>query len=154
MLAALLSALHLLTLGIGLAAVFSRGRALRALREGREPSLALRHVLSADSVWGVAAGLWLGTGLVRLFGELDKTLDFYLYNGFFWIKMGLFAAIFVLESAPMTTFLGWRITLRKGGVPDTGALTHLVRINDLETALVVLIPFVAAAMARGLWLTT
>jgi hypothetical protein len=31
-------------------------------------------------------------------------------------------------------------------------MTSLCRIDDVETALVVAIPFVAAAMARGLWL--
>jgi hypothetical protein len=31
-------------------------------------------------------------------------------------------------------------------------LPRLVPVNDLETALVVLIPFAAAAMARGMWL--
>ena len=91
MLAALLSALHVLSLGIGLGAVFSRGLALRALAAGDER--AVKRVLYSDNFWGIAALLWIVTGLTRLFlGE--KSIDFYLYNGFFWVKMGLFALIF------------------------------------------------------------
>ncbi len=150
MLAAFTSALHVLSLGIGLGAVFARGCALRALAAGE--AQAVKRVLFADSFWGAAALLWIATGLMRLFGGLDKALDFYLYNGFFWIKMALFGLIFALEIAPMATFIRWRVTLRNGAPLDMRRAALLVRINDAETALVMLIPFVAAAMARGLWL--
>jgi len=152
MLAAFLSALHVLALAIGLGAVFARGRGLRALAAGEGASV--QRVLAADSLWGLAALLWLATGLTRLFGGLDKSLDFYLYNGFFWTKMGLFGLVFALEIVPMVTFIRWRVALARGNAPDTRAALLLARINDAETALVVLIPFVAAAMARGLWLVT
>lgn len=150
MIASLLSALHLLALGIGLGAVFARGRGLRALVRGDRG--AVPRILFADNLWGLAALLWIGTGLTRLFGGFEKSPDFYLLNGFFWVKMSLFGLVFALEILPMTTFIGWRGALRRGGEPDQRRLESLVRINDGETALVVLIPFVASAMARGLWL--
>src|SRR3984893_12917065 len=54
-LSALLSAVHVLTLALGLGAVFMRGRALaRPLDEA-----GWERLLAADSVWGVAAGLWI-----------------------------------------------------------------------------------------------
>ena len=58
-----------------------------------------------------------------------------------------------LEMWPMMTFIRWR-TARRGGqpLPQFDRLARLVLIDDLETGLVVVIPFVAAAMARGLWL--
>jgi putative membrane protein len=149
-LAALVSALHLLALGVGLGAVFVRGRALRAVAAGT--GSAVQSVLRADGVWGLAAALWLATGLGRLFGQLDKGLDFYLYNGLFWIKMGLFVLILALEITPLVTLVRWRIALGDGRPIDTARIGLLTRINDVEIALVVLIPFVAAAMARGLWL--
>jgi putative membrane protein len=152
MLAALMSALHVLTLALGLGAVVARGRALRAVARG--DSAAVRRVLFADGLWGLAAILWLSTGLVRVLGGLDKSLDFYLYNGFFWTKMALFVLVLALETWPMVTFIRWRIALGGGAVPDTRAAAMLVRVNHAETALVVLIPFVAAAMARGLWLVS
>jgi len=152
MLSALMSALHVLSLGVGLGAVFARGRALRALVAG--DARTLRRVFFADNFWGLSAVLLIATGLTRLFAETDKALDFYLYNGFFWIKMGLFALVFALEIAPMAAFIRWRALLRKGSPIDTGRAALFVRINDAQTAIVVLIPFVAAAMARGLWLLT
>jgi len=150
MLAAAFSALHLLALGMGLGAVFARGRALRALARG--DASAVSGVLFADNFWGVASLLWIATGLTRLFGQLDKGRSFYVYNGFFWIKMGLFALVFALEIVPMATFIRWRLSLAAGQSPDTSRAPSFVRLNDVETALVVMIPFAAAAMSRGLWL--
>jgi putative membrane protein len=150
MLAALMSALHLLGLGVGLGSVFARGRALRAVGAG--DAAAVGRVLFADTLWGIAALLWIATGLTRLFGALDKTLDFYLYNVFFWIKMGLFLLVFALEMTPMMTFVQWRKALRAGRAPDTSRVALLGRLNHAELAIVLAIPFAAAAMARGLWL--
>ena len=55
--------LHLLALPIGLGAVWARSRALRVVRSSAD----LPRVFSADSVWGIAAALWLVTGLMRVF---------------------------------------------------------------------------------------
>jgi len=150
MLGAILSALHVLALGIGLGAVVMRGRGLR--RVARGDLGAVPSVLAADSFWGLAALLWLSTGLMRAFGGIEKSPDFYLYNGFFRLKMGLFVTVLLLEIAPMLTLIRWR--LRKGEPIDVGRAATLVRVNDAEIALVIIIPFVAAAMARGLWLVT
>jgi putative membrane protein len=150
MLGAILSGFHILAFGIGLGAIFVRGRALRGVQAG--DARAVEIVLVADNFWGLAAGLWIVTGLGRAFGGVEKSSDFYLDNGFFWLKMGLFLAVFLLELTPMTTFILWRVARRKGASPDVRRSASLVRVNDVETALVVVIPFVAAAMARGLWL--
>jgi putative membrane protein len=149
-LGAILSALHVLALGVGLGAIVTRGLGLR--RVARGDLGAIPSVLAADAFWGLAALLWLSTGLVRAFGGIEKSPDFYLYNGFFRLKMGLFVTVLLLEIAPMMTLIRWR--LRKNEPVDPARAAKLVRLNDAETALVVLIPFVAAAMARGLWLVT
>src|SRR5262245_28333620 len=127
MLAALISALHVLALGMGLGAVFARGRALRALAGGEAG--AVPRVLFADNFWGVAAMLWIATGLTRAFGGIEKGGDFYLYNGFFWVKMGLFSAVLALEIAPMIAFIRWRIALAKGSQPDTTRAATFARLN-------------------------
>ena len=150
--APVLSALHVLALGLGLGSVFMRGRYLRGLRDGPEARV-LDRLFAADSIWGVAALLWLVTGLARAFGHIEKAPDFYLRNGFFWVKMTLFAAVFALEIWPMVTFIRWRSAGRHGRpLPKFDRLSRLVLVDDLETGLVVVIPFLAAAMARGLWL--
>ena len=68
MIAPVLSALHVLALGVGLGSVFMRGRFLRELRAGPGPR-ALDGLFAADTLWGVAAALWLLTGLARAFGS-------------------------------------------------------------------------------------
>jgi putative membrane protein len=150
MLAALVSALHLLALGIGLGSIFSRSRALRAVARGEAHRV--RDVLLADNLWGLAAALWIATGLTRVFGGLEKSLDFYMFNGLFWVKMSLFASVFLLELGPIATFIRWRIDLKKGSDPDTRSAARLATVSRIQLVLVVLIVFTAAAMARGLWL--
>jgi len=141
----LLAAVHLLALGLGLGAVWARGRALR--RE-LDPA-GLRRAFYADTWWGVAAVLWIGTGLVRAFGGFEKGSFYYLHNHFFWGKMGLLAAILILELRPMIALIQWRRVVARGGVPDTGAASRFGQISFVQAALVVLMVLAATGMARG-----
>ncbi|MGH7278387.1 MAG: DUF2214 family protein [Candidatus Rokuibacteriota bacterium] len=145
MASALLSALHLLALAIGLPSVFLRGRALR----GRLDADGLRRLFAADSVWGVAALLWVVTGLLRAFGGFEKGSAFYLASALFWTKMGLFLAVVALEIWPMLTFIRWRRQLARGQAPDTSRARALYTVGHIQLALAVVIVFVAAFMARG-----
>jgi putative membrane protein len=147
MISAVVSALHLLALAVGLPAVFLRGRALR----GRLDADGLRRVLAADNVWGIAAGLWIATGLFRAFGGLEKGTEFYLRSPLFWIKMSLFVAILLLEIRPMATFIRWRVRLGRGERIDASGAAGLYTLNHVELALVVVMVFVASLMARGVW---
>jgi len=144
---ALLSAIHLLTLALGLGAVFARGRALAGPLDGA----GWRRLLAADNAWGVAAGLWIASGLARVFFG-GKETSFYWRNGFFWMKMALFALVFLLELAPMTTFIRVRAARRRGAPLPRFSVDTYRRINALEMVLVVAIVFVATFMARGAWL--
>lgn len=144
---ALLSALHVLVLALGLPGVFLRGRGLRAMRT--EPGAASR-VLAADGVWGLAALLWLSTGLFRAFGGLEKGTQFYLHNPMFHLKLTLFGLVVVLELLPMVTFIRWRVAQKKRQPLDTSKLGLLTRLNDVELVLTLCLPFVAAMMARGI----
>ena len=143
--AAIVSALHLLALAIGLPAVYLRGRALK----GPLDADGFRRLFAADTVWGIAALLWLVTGLLRAFGGLEKGTTFYLSSRLFWVKMALFGLIVLLEIAPMLTFIRWRVQLKRGQEPDTARARALYLVNHVEMALVVLMVFVAAFMARG-----
>lgn len=153
LLAAFVAALHYLALAVGFGSVFARSLRLRDLRRSSASDEVLARLFRADSAWGIAALLWLGTGLVRVFGGLERNSTFYLRNGFFWLKMGLFVTVLALEIVPMVTFIRWRTAGANGGVATASTqLGVLIRLNDLEVALVVLIPFVASLMARGVWL--
>lgn len=150
---AVMSALHVLTLGFGLGAVFVRGLRLRELQRAPTDARILKGLFAADGLWGVAAMSWIATGLVRAFAGIEKASTFYTHNGFFLVKMALFLAVFLLELRPMLTFIAWRRARAMGGTPWTTApLGTLIRLNNAEVALTVLIPFAAALMARGVWL--
>jgi putative membrane protein len=138
--------LHLLGLGIGLSAVWARARALR----GPLDPAGLRRVFNADGWWGVAAAIWIGTGLVRVIGGLEKGMDYYLQNHVFWTKMALLVVILVLEIGPMVTLMRWRAQLAKGNQPDTARAARFARISYVQAVLVVLMVLAATAMARGI----
>jgi putative membrane protein len=144
-LAAIVSALHVLALALGLPSVFLRGRALKGRLDGE----GLRRLFAADTVWGLAAALWLVTGLLRAFAGLEKGSAFYLASRLFWLKMALFGLVVLLEIRPMVTLMRWRAAVRSGHTPDTSAARALYTLNHLELALVVVIVFVASFMARG-----
>ena len=141
----LLAVLHLLALGIGLGAIVNRGAALR----GNLDANGVRRVLNADTAWGIAAMLWIATGLLRAFGGFEKGSSYYLDNHVFWAKMGLLALILALEISPMITFIRWR---RRDAVIDAGRAPALARISFVQAALIVLMVFAATAMARGIGL--
>ena len=143
--AALLSALHMLALAIGLPAIYARTRALK----GPLDPEGLRRVFAADSWWGIAALLWIATGPLRAFGPFEKGAPFYLGTWLFHLKLGLFALIFALEIMPMVGLIRWRMALKRGESPDISAAPLYRMLSHIEMALVVLIAFVAAFMARG-----
>jgi putative membrane protein len=145
MLSAIVSSLHLLALAIGLPAVFLRGRALK----GPLDAAGLRRLLAADNVWGLAALLWIVTGLLRAFGGLEKGTEFYLHSPLFWVKMSLFLLVLLLEIRPMITFIGWRRKIGRGEAVDTSPARGLYTLNHIELAVVVVMVFVASMMARG-----
>lgn len=103
----------------------------------------------ADNAWGIAALLWIVTGLGRAFGGLEKGTHFYLKLDLFWTKLGLIGLVFVLEIWPMATFIRWRRQLRRGQTPDTSGTAVFYVLNHVEMALIVVIVFVATFMARG-----
>jgi len=145
--AALLSAIHVLTLALGLGAIVARGRALsRPLDEA-----GWTRLLAADNAWGAAAALWIASGVGRVFfGGRDP--DFYWHNGLFWLKLTLFGLVFSLEVWPMTTFIGARRARQQGLPPPRFPVELYRRLNVIEVAVVVIIVFVAAFMARAAWM--
>lgn len=142
---------HYLALAIGTGAIFMRGHYLRGLAKEPGSAQSIRMLFVADNLWGIAALLWLSTGLIRVLAGFEKGTDYYLHNGMFWVKMGFFGIVGALEIYPMSTFIRWRV---KGGKPTAAEVSRrvktFVRINDVELALVLLIPFVASLMARGI----
>lgn len=144
-LAAVLSALHLLALALGMVSLRGRGLALAGPLDAEGRRQLLRH----DNAWGVAAVLWLATGLFRAFGGVEKGLNFYMASSAFHLKMGLFVLVMLLELWPMLTFLRWRLDIARGNEPDTRRARTFLWINRAEAVLIVGMVFVASFMARG-----
>jgi len=142
----LLAALHLLALGMGLGGIWARSRALAAPLD----ATGLKRVFAADNWWGIAALLWIVTGLARLLSSLEKGRAYYFHNYFFHAKMTIFLVIFLLELWPMITLIKWRGIARHGGMPDTSRARTFSRISALQAALLVVMMLAATAMARGL----
>jgi putative membrane protein len=134
--------LHLLALGVGLGAVGFRAWACFRLSEGPAEDW-LPRVLGADNLWGLAALLWIGTGLARAFGGLEKGSDYYLASDMFRVKMALFALTFLLEAWPMVAL----IQARRGRPLQHARLFGWISV--VEAVIVVVMVFVAGRMARG-----
>jgi putative membrane protein len=149
MLKIILAGLHLFALSIGLMATVLRGSALR------EPptAMTLQRAFRMDLFWGIAAALWLVTGLWRLFGHVEKPTAYYLGNHWFLVKMSLFLLIVVLEIGPMLTLMRWRKALA-GGAAAASLVTpaagrRIAIIGHVQATLAMLMIFAAVAMARG-----
>jgi putative membrane protein len=142
----LLASFHLLALGVGLGAVWVRGRALKMPLELE----GLPRVFLADTVWGLAALLWISTGLWRLLGGVEKGTEYYLHNHLFLTKMALLILVLLLEVRPMLTLIQWRLRSAKGELPDTRRAPVLARTSFVQAGIIVLMVFAATAMARGI----
>jgi len=140
--AAIVSALHVLALGVGLPAIamrayfFFKGDFTNAER--------------ADNAWGIAALLWIATGLYRLLGGVEKGSAFYMMHWAFHTKMAMLGIVGLLELWPMYTLIRWRISRSRGDASPPPHMGPFARISAVQTLLIAAIPFAAAAMARAL----
>lgn len=141
----LLASMHLLALGVGLGAAWSRGRSLSS----RLDAAGLRSVFLSDMWWGIAALLWISTGLWRLLAGTEKSTAYYFANYLFLTKMAMFAIILALEVRPMITLMAWRRRVKAGEQPVTDLAPSLARVSFAQAGLVALMVFLAVAMARG-----
>ena len=144
-----LAVLHLVALGIGLGAIWARARSL-----GERPLdlRAVRQAFVADTWWGIAAILWIGTGLWRLLAGTEKATSYYTHDHIFFAKMGLLVIILVLETWPMTTLIRWRMAVARTGEswrPNEIVAAGIRTISYAQALLIVGIVIAAVTMARG-----
>lgn len=144
-----LAVFHLLALGIGLRAVYARGRALNRV-EGVD---GLRRAFLADAWWGIAALLWISTGLWRALGGTEKPSSYYWHNHIFYAKMGLLLLVLLLEIWPMMTLIRWRVDLQRGTLDPLPVIAQrawrIARISDVQGLLIIGMVVAAVLMARG-----
>lgn len=140
--------LHLVALAIGFAAIWMRAGALSVRPLNAE---LLRRAFAADTAWGIAAALWLGTGLWRLIAQTEKTFGYYMHNGAFHAKMGLFLLILILELWPMATLIRWRRAFARDATMTVSESQagRIAAISRAQALLVILMILAANLMARG-----
>ena len=109
-----------------------------------------RSLVITDLAYGICAGLVLVTGIARVLWY-GKGWQYYLHNGVFHAKVGLFVLVALLSILPTFVFLNWRHALKAGQTPQPSArqvalVTWSIR---LELLLLLVMPLLAALMARG-----
>jgi putative membrane protein len=144
-----LAVVHLLALGIGLGGLWSRARGLGARPLDMN---ALRRAYAGDSWWGIAALLWIGSGLWRLLAGTEKATSYYTHDAIFLDKMRIFGVIFLLELWPMITLIRWRSAGRRLGAawqPDETIARRISVISYVQVVLLIAMVVAAVSMARG-----
>lgn len=109
-----------------------------------------RSLIITDIAYGICAGVVLLTGLARVLW-FGKGLDYYLHNGLFHAKVGLFVLVGLISVLPTFVYLNWRNSLKAGQVPVVSARqARWVRVAiRLELSLLLGIPLLAVLLARG-----
>jgi putative membrane protein len=109
-----------------------------------------RRLQRTDSLFGVAAGVVLVVGLLRVV-YFEKGAAYYWHDTYFLVKFGAFLVASLISIYPTVSFLGWNRALRAGEAPQIGAAqAQRVRLClRLELALILVILACAALMARG-----
>lgn len=108
-------------------------------------------VAIADGVYGISATLVLITGVLRVL-YFGQGTPYYLHNPVFYAKVALFFGIGLLSLYPTVSFLPWIAGLRQGKVPSLPPhrVNQLNRIITIELVGFLLIPLLAAMLARGI----
>ncbi len=146
MLGLALAAVHLMSLALGVLCLVQRARSL-AVAERDEH---LKPVFFWDAAYGAVAIVWLGSGLWRAFGGVEKGSNYYLSNHVFWTKMLLLGVLIALEIVLAVTFVRWRVQLRKKEPVSFARKRRLVRFHYAQFWLMLGMVTMATLMARGI----
>jgi putative membrane protein len=111
-----------------------------------------RRLHVTDLVLGIAAGLLLVIGLLRVF-FFEKGTSYYFHNHAFLTKFSLFIIVGLLSIIPTLEFLSWRGAIKAGQVPEIDPMKRkrVTMVIHAELAAIVVILLCAAIMARGGW---
>lgn len=109
-----------------------------------------RRIQRVDLVYGIAAGLMIVFGLLRVY-FFEKGPNYYLSNHVFWTKMALFVIIGLLSIYPTIRYIKWNPMLAEGKAPEIpdAEFKNIRLMLWLEMVGLVLILFAAPLMARG-----
>ncbi len=109
-----------------------------------------RRLRLADLAFGMAAGVVLAVGLLRVF-YFEKGADYYFHSIPFIAKLSLFVLVGLLSAYPTMEFLSWSKSLKSGQLPIVSERKMRVirSVIHLELAGIVALILCAALMAKG-----
>ncbi len=110
-----------------------------------------RRIQRVDLVYGIAAGLVLVVGFLRVY-FFEKGPNYYFANHVFWTKMVLFAVVGLLSVYPTIRYIKWSPMLVENKmleIPEK-EYQNIRLLLWLEMVGLVLILFAAPMMARGI----
>lgn len=106
-------------------------------------ALPLRALKRIDATYGLTAGAMIATGLWRI--HVEKGMEYYTGNPWFWTKMGLFGLAALVSLYPTVRIL--RTKPEAGlAMPVRAVIRHCVHA---QWALIAAIIACATIMARG-----
>ena len=110
-----------------------------------------RRIQRVDLVYGIAAGLVVVVGLLRVY-FFEKGSNYYISNYVFWTKMALFTIVGLLSIYPTIRYIKWNPILAENKSPEIPEQEYrnIRLLLWLEMAGLVLILFAAPLMARGI----
>ena len=113
----------------------------------------VRTLTRVDALYGIFAAVLLVAGTLRVFWGVKGAL-FYANNPVFHAKFGLFLLIGALSVPPTLRYFRWGKALKANPqfTPDAVEIKAARRYIHLQAGLIVILPLLAALMARGVGL--
>lgn len=111
----------------------------------------VRRLGRIDMLYGLVSTLVIIVGFSRAIWGL-KGWAYYESNILFWVKIGLFVTVGTLSVIPTIAFLKWNWRLRKdpNDLPSDAEVKANRKWLHMESAVIILIPIAAAALAHGM----
>ncbi|MDP3899027.1 MAG: DUF2214 family protein [Mesorhizobium sp.] len=113
------------------------------------PTETLLRVIRLDAVYGAISVAVITIGVARVIWGI-KGWEAYVYNVWFWHKIGAFLIVGLLSIAPTIRFMRWRRSVASdpGYAVSDAEIRAVRRFIHAEAGIFLLIPVFAAVMAR------
>lgn len=114
-----------------------------------KPTLSAKEVSrlgKVDGIYGLSAILVLIIGFLRVF-YFEKGSEYYFSNPIFHLKLTTFVIIGLLSIYPTIKIVKWRKPKTEVSI-EAGVYKNIIRILNIELALLVILLFSASLMAR------
>ena len=110
-----------------------------------------RNIQRVDLAYGIAAGLVLVVGFLRVY-FFEKGSPYYFSNHIFWTKIVLFMIVGLLSIDPTIRYIRWNRQIGAGQAPvvSEAEFRRTRLILTLEIVGIVVILLAAPMMARGI----